>query len=78
MSEYEKRRIEAAKDDLPFSYVFETLEEDKMLTALEDFEDDFEDIDCEDCSIKFFIRPSAYVDRECPKKCPRCLDEEKD
>ena len=33
---------------------------------------DFEDIDCEGCGMKFFIRPSSYVGKEWPTKCPRC------
>jgi hypothetical protein len=40
---------------------------------LEDNEDwDFEDVDCEDCGIKFYVRPSAYVSKPWPTKCTRC------
>ena len=33
---------------------------------------DFEDVDCEDCGMKFFVQPSALVGKEWPTKCPRC------
>ena len=38
-----------------------------------DDETDFEDIDCEDCGMKFFVRPSSLVGKEWPRKCPRCV-----
>jgi hypothetical protein len=51
----------------------------------EDAESDFEDVDCEDCGIKFYIRPSLYTEeaqarrvaagllkKPWPTKCPRC------
>lgn len=39
--------------------------------AIED-EYDFEDVDCEDCGMKFYVRPSSYVGKEFPRKCERC------
>lgn len=33
---------------------------------------DYEDVDCEDCGIKFFINPDNYKDKPIPKKCTRC------
>lgn len=35
---------------------------------------DFEDVDCEDCGLKFYIRPSLYKDgkKPWPHKCERC------
>ena len=37
---------------------------------------DFEDVDCADCGMKFYVRPSAYrpyTTRDCPIRCPRCV-----
>ena len=49
-------------------------------------EDDYEDIDCVSCGLKFFVNPSRYTEAEnrrraadgltpnvMPTKCPRCL-----
>lgn len=33
---------------------------------------DFEDVDCEDCGHKFFVRPSSYKDKPWPARCDRC------
>jgi ribosomal protein L34E len=51
-----------------------------------DDEYDFEDVDCEDCGLKFYIRPSLYTreaqqrrreanlpERPWPTKCERCV-----
>jgi len=42
---------------------------------MEDDEYDFEDVDCEDCGLKFYVRPSFYKDtnKPWPTKCPRCM-----
>lgn len=35
---------------------------------------DFEDVDCESCGLKFYVRPSAYPEgTSFPTKCPRCV-----
>lgn len=54
---------------------------DRAFKVESDDDYDFEDVDCEDCGLKFFIRPSAYFvgdtrvrnDRPYPTKCYRCL-----
>lgn len=35
---------------------------------------DFEDVDCEDCGRKFFVRPSAYAgtNKPWPTRCEKC------
>ena len=34
---------------------------------------DYEDVDCEDCGLKFFIDPANYSDgKPIPRKCERC------
>ena len=37
---------------------------------------DIEDVDCEGCGMKFYVRPSAYTphtNKPWPKECPRCV-----
>lgn len=47
---------------------------------MSDAEYDYEDIDCSDCGLKFFVRPSDYTHfrtndgrKPWPTQCPRCV-----
>lgn len=44
-----------------------------MVETEVDPEYDFEDVDCEDCGLKFYVRPSSYPKgTSYPTKCGRC------